>query len=54
MQTFKYQIYCPDFEYEIGLLDVVSIYMIKNENFVDGNHILDNHLFIILFCILIL
>ena len=32
MQTFKYQIYCPDFEYEIGLFDVVSNYMIENEN----------------------
>ena len=54
MQTFKYQIYCPDFEYEIGLLDVVSIYMIKNENFVGGNHILNKQLFRLLFCILIL
>ena len=51
-QTFKYQIYCPDFEYEIGLFDIMSIYLI--ENFVDGNHILNNQLFIILFCILIL
>ena len=32
MQTFKYQIYCPDFEYEIGLFDVMSIYLIENEN----------------------
>ena len=51
MQTFKYQIYCPDFEYEIGLFDVMSIYFIENENFVNGNHISNSQLFIIIFCI---